>query len=198
MNPPAEPVCPPSKRDPHGSRPTPPTGTDLARHNPYHALQDRKWELIDALSRPPLPPDVVSGPRRRLSSVRSSSAPHQQKPPGGGFRYWADWLDLQAQGPIAWRQEIESGIKNSSKARGPPLLPSQSALAPPSPSQAIASRHPAARPGTAGRRVRRLFLPPEPELPPGARPPQLLREAGGGARPGSGRLRRHRDAEREY
>jgi hypothetical protein len=29
--------------------------------------------------------------------------------------YWADWLDLQAEGPLPWRREIEEGIQQSSK-----------------------------------------------------------------------------------
>ena len=29
--------------------------------------------------------------------------------------YWGDWLDLQSEGPVAWRSEIEQGIRDCSK-----------------------------------------------------------------------------------
>jgi hypothetical protein len=32
-----------------------------------------------------------------------------------GLAYWGDFLDLQAQGPIPWRSEIEQGIFQSAK-----------------------------------------------------------------------------------
>lgn len=32
-----------------------------------------------------------------------------------GFSYWADFLDLQAKGPVSWRKEIEEGIRGAAK-----------------------------------------------------------------------------------
>lgn len=32
-----------------------------------------------------------------------------------GWSYWADFLDLQATGPVPWRREIEEGIEHSAK-----------------------------------------------------------------------------------
>ena len=32
-----------------------------------------------------------------------------------GFSYWADWLDLQAKGPVPWRKEIAEGIRDCAK-----------------------------------------------------------------------------------
>jgi hypothetical protein len=32
-----------------------------------------------------------------------------------GYVYWGDFLDLQAEGPVAWRKEIEDGIFKCSK-----------------------------------------------------------------------------------
>ena len=34
---------------------------------------------------------------------------------GHGHVYWGDWLDLQSEGPVAWRSEIEQGIRDCSK-----------------------------------------------------------------------------------
>lgn len=34
---------------------------------------------------------------------------------GGGMLYWGDFLDLQAEGPLPWRKEIEEGIATCSK-----------------------------------------------------------------------------------
>eukprot|EP00959_Pyramimonas_sp_CCMP1952_P410686 8606404-Pyramimonas_sp.AAC.2 len=32
-----------------------------------------------------------------------------------GLSYWGDFLDLQAQGPIPWRKEIQDAIKSCAK-----------------------------------------------------------------------------------
>jgi hypothetical protein len=32
-----------------------------------------------------------------------------------GLVYWADWLDLHANGPVPWREEIDQAIANCSK-----------------------------------------------------------------------------------
>ena len=34
---------------------------------------------------------------------------------GPGLSYWGDFLDLQAEGPVPWRKEIEEGISTCSK-----------------------------------------------------------------------------------
>jgi hypothetical protein len=34
---------------------------------------------------------------------------------GAGVDYWADFLDLQSEGPVQWRREIEEGIKHCAK-----------------------------------------------------------------------------------
>jgi len=52
--------------------------------------QERKRKIIDHLSKP-----VEEG--------------------GGALSYWADYLDLQAEGPVPWRAEIEEGIADCSK-----------------------------------------------------------------------------------
>ena len=45
-------------------------------------LTKRKWDINELLSRP-------------------------VELQGGGFTIWADYLDLQAKGPVAWRKEID-------------------------------------------------------------------------------------------
>ena len=41
-----------------------------------------------------------------------------QEEGGPGLTYWADFLDLQAEGPVPWRKEIEEGIRDASKVGG--------------------------------------------------------------------------------
>ncbi|XRB06668.1 TIR domain-containing protein [Pycnococcus provasolii] len=53
-------------------------------------LTKRKWDINELLSRP-------------------------VELQGGGFTIWADYLDLQAKGPVAWRKEIEEGIRAAGK-----------------------------------------------------------------------------------
>ena len=36
-------------------------------------------------------------------------------PDGNGRTYWADYLDLQAKGPVPWRKEIFEGIEKAAK-----------------------------------------------------------------------------------
>uniref|UniRef100_A0A7S1SMQ4 TIR domain-containing protein n=1 Tax=Tetraselmis chuii TaxID=63592 RepID=A0A7S1SMQ4_9CHLO len=38
-----------------------------------------------------------------------------QKDGGPGLVYWSDFLDLQAEGPVPWRREIEDAVRDSSK-----------------------------------------------------------------------------------
>lgn len=50
---------------------------------------------------------------RKREIVSSISAPRTEG--GCDAAYWADWLDLQASGPVPWRKEIEDGIADCAK-----------------------------------------------------------------------------------
>jgi len=47
-----------------------------------------------------------------LPAVCASNIYQDMQP---GLTMWADFMDLAACGPVAWRQEIEEGIRNSAK-----------------------------------------------------------------------------------
>ncbi|GHP12383.1 hypothetical protein PPROV_001111100 [Pycnococcus provasolii] len=53
-------------------------------------ITKRKWAINERLTRP----EAKDGPN---------------------YRAWCDYLDLQAKGPVAWRKEIEDGIRDAGK-----------------------------------------------------------------------------------
>ena len=62
-----------------------------------HATQEKKRMIIAHLSRPP--PTLRNDVLQSLEPVV----------------YWADFLDLQARGPVPWKMEITDGIRACSK-----------------------------------------------------------------------------------
>ena len=62
-----------------------------------HATQEKKRMIIAHLSRPP--PTLRNNILQSLEPVV----------------YWADFLDLQARGPVSWKMEIIEGIRACSK-----------------------------------------------------------------------------------
>ena len=62
-----------------------------------HATQEKKRMIIAHLSRPP--PTLRNDILQSLEPVV----------------YWADFLDLQARGPVPWKMEITDGIRACSK-----------------------------------------------------------------------------------
>ena len=63
----------------------------------HHATQEKKRMIIAHLSRPP--PTLRNDILQSLEPVV----------------YWADFLDLQARGPVPWKMEITDGIRACSK-----------------------------------------------------------------------------------
>eukprot|EP00192_Tetraselmis_astigmatica_P000840 CAMPEP_0117690644 /NCGR_PEP_ID=MMETSP0804-20121206/25245_1 /TAXON_ID=1074897 /ORGANISM="Tetraselmis astigmatica, Strain CCMP880" /LENGTH=1136 /DNA_ID=CAMNT_0005503721 /DNA_START=227 /DNA_END=3639 /DNA_ORIENTATION=+ len=59
------------------------------------------------------PDDVPDLQRKKREMISYLSVP--AKDGGMGLAYWADFLDLLAEGPVPWRKEIEEGIITCSK-----------------------------------------------------------------------------------